>query len=118
MKKHLWCYVGITTVFICLLLGIFVYRNHLYRNDFSILNSTAATETTTPAQGVGFPIDINKANAAQLDLLPGIGPVLAERIVTYRNTKGPFSAETDIMLVSGIGQAKYDQIAEYIRVGE
>lgn len=54
------------------------------------------------------------ANAAQLDQLPGISPVIAGRIVEYRNQNGPFRQLTDLKQVSGIGDAIYDKIKDLI----
>jgi competence protein ComEA len=50
--------------------------------------------------------DINRASASQLEELPGVGPVLAESIVEYRNENGPFAEVEDLLDVSGIGEAK------------
>lgn len=48
-------------------------------------------------------IDVNAASADELTLLPGVGPVLAERIVQNRNTNGPFQSIEDLSRVHGIG---------------
>ncbi len=62
-------------------------------------------------------IDINSASAAELDELDGIGQAIAERIIEYRTTNGPFKAPEDLRNVKGIGPALYDKIAEQITVG-
>ena len=59
-------------------------------------------------------LDLNTAAAEQLEQLPGIGPVLAERIVTWREENGPFTGEDDVLAVSGIGPAIYADIELYI----
>lgn len=51
-------------------------------------------------------IDLNRASAVQLEELPGVGPVLAGRIVAYRDLNGPFDAVEDLLDVGGIGEAK------------
>ena len=51
-------------------------------------------------------IDLNRAAAAELEALPGVGPVLAARIVAYRDLNGPFTAVEDLLDVGGIGEAK------------
>lgn len=61
-------------------------------------------------------ININTATPKELEKLPGIGPVLAGRIVEYRKNIGPFSEKKDIIKVNGIGDFKYDAIEEYITV--
>jgi len=63
-------------------------------------------------------VNINTADVAQLDTLPGIGPSTAEKIVEYRDTIGPFATIDEIMSVSGIGPAKFEQIQSFITVGE
>ena len=62
------------------------------------------------------PININRANASDLDSLDGIGPVIAKRIIAYRTTNGPFVVLEDLLKVSGIGDAKFAQFKEKIRV--
>ena len=62
------------------------------------------------------PININRATASDLDSLDGIGPVIAKRIISYRTTNGPFVAVEDLLKVSGIGDAKFAQFKEKIRV--
>lgn len=61
-------------------------------------------------------ININSANASQLQGLNGIGEVLAQAIVEYRTKNGPFKKVEDIMKVSGIGEGKFNQIKEDIRI--
>ncbi|MBS3977385.1 MAG: helix-hairpin-helix domain-containing protein [Syntrophomonadaceae bacterium] len=61
-------------------------------------------------------ININSATLEQLDSLPGIGPALAQRIIDYRNNKGPFRDIKDLTNVSGIGEAKYNQLKDLISV--
>ena len=63
-------------------------------------------------------ININTADAAQLETLPGIGPVLAQKIIEYRQTYGQFRIIDQIKDVSGIGDATFAEIEPYITVGE
>ena len=62
------------------------------------------------------PVDINRADQARLETLPGIGPVLAERIVAWRKENGPFVSAEQIMDVEGIGEGKYAEIKDLIYV--
>ncbi len=57
-------------------------------------------------------VSINSGTKAQFDSLPGIGPVLAQRILDHRSKNGPFSQISDIQNVSGIGASIFAQIAE------
>lgn len=61
-------------------------------------------------------IHLNTATAAELERLPGVGPVLAERIVEQRDADGPFEQVEDLLEVAGIGEAKLGSIRELIAV--
>lgn len=61
-------------------------------------------------------ININTANAVQLQTLNGIGEETAQKIINYRNANGKFKKIEDLKNVSGIGEAKYNNIKEYICV--
>ena len=61
-------------------------------------------------------ISINRAEDWLLDALPGIGTVLAQNIVQYREENGPFVLTEELLLVSGIGDAKYDGVKAFITV--
>ena len=63
------------------------------------------------------PIDINTATLEQLDSLPGIGPVIAQRIIDYRMANGPFTSIEQIKEVRGIGDALFENIKDRIMVG-
>ena len=78
-------------------------------------NQAAAS---TPAGSDSGLIDINSADLAALETLPGIGEVLAGRIIEYRETNGPFSSIEEIVNVSGIGDKKYEAIKNMIEVRE
>jgi len=63
-------------------------------------------------------IDINRAESWLLEALPGIGEVLAQRIVDYRSQNGPFRTIEDLLKVSGISQGTLDKIKDYIAVSD
>jgi competence ComEA-like helix-hairpin-helix protein len=71
---------------------------------------TAGTVTDTVPPDVDTCINVNRATAGQLTALPGIGPVIAERIVVYRTARGPFKRLADIERVKGIGPATLKKI--------
>jgi len=63
------------------------------------------------------PVDINNANASELETLPLIGSVKAAAIIDYREEHGPFLETEDIMKVPGIGPATYEKIKKQITAG-
>lgn len=63
-------------------------------------------------------IDLNTASLQELDMLPGIGPVLAQRIIDYREENDGFQFVEDILHVEGIGEKTYEKIIDFVRVGE
>lgn len=69
--------------------------------------------TSSPAPG---PVDLNSATLDQLDALPGIGPVLAQRILDWRTTNGRFSTVEELGEVSGIGEATLGDLRALVRV--
>ncbi len=73
------------------------------RNQWPLRQSRSAA---APIAGVGKKLDVNSASEAELDSLPGIGPVLAARIIAAR----PFASADDLRRVKGIGAKKYENI--------
>lgn len=59
---------------------------------------------------------VNRANAAALEALPGVGPVLAERIIDHRDSHGPFTTPEDLLDVSGIGESILARLRPHIRI--
>ena len=69
-----------------------------------------------PAANDETPLPINMASVDQLMDLPGVGPVLAARIVSYREDHGPFTEVEDLLDVPGIGEAKLADLRDLVRV--
>lgn len=68
---------------------------------------------TTPEDGL---VAVNRATASELESLPGVGPVLAERIVGYREENGPFREIEDLLDVPGIGESKLSSLRDLVRI--
>lgn len=65
----------------------------------------------------GGKVNLNRATAAELDALPGVGPSTAEKIVADREANGPFGTVEDLKRVSGIGDKKFADLADLVCVG-
>ena len=82
-----------------------------------------AQRMTSPAPAAGRPqekqgkLDLNRATAEELQGLPGIGPVLAQRVVDQRTTHGLFHAVDDLRDIKGIGKKRMDQLRPLVMVG-
>ena len=62
------------------------------------------------------PININTASVTELELLPGIGPVIAKRIVEYRKKIGRYKSINQLIDVNGIGEKKLRDVKPYVRI--
>ena len=62
-------------------------------------------------------VDLNRATAADLDALPGVGPVLAGRIIAHRERHGPFRDPEELLAVRGIGPRLFARLHPWITVG-
>lgn len=85
-----------------------------------LLAGPAGTGTGGAAGGPGGPvlvIDLNQAGQAQLEELPGIGPVTAGHILAWREQHGRFTAVEELMEVSGIGEKTFEQLRPHVTVG-
>ena len=71
--------------------------------------------TSGSSAGAGL-INLNTATVEQLDSLPGIGPVLAQRILDWRTQHGPFVSVDQLRQVTGIGEAKFADIRALVTV--
>ncbi|MEM7785945.1 MAG: helix-hairpin-helix domain-containing protein [Planctomycetota bacterium] len=80
-----------------------------YRNGNGLVDIDQTTKLVAEYQ-----IDINLAPAGEWMVLPGIGPKLAEQIVSDRKTNGPFPSHESLTRVSGIGHGKLSQIQPYL----
>jgi len=85
-------------------------------NEDDLVLPGGTEEPTDTGGGESELININTASLEELDSLPGIGPSIAQRIIDYRDTNGPFATIEDILNVSGIGPSTFDQIKELITV--
>jgi competence protein ComEA len=73
-------------------------------------SSTGPNQTTAPNN----PVNLNTATLAELDALPGVGPVLAQRILDYRTQNGPFATIDQLQEVPGVGPKKFDSLKPHV----
>jgi competence protein ComEA len=77
--------------------------------------AAAAAAAAEPTAGVpGQKVHLNSATLEQLDTLPGVGPVTAQKILDYRTENGAFSAVEELDAVPGIGPARLEQLSELV----
>ncbi|HSB68124.1 MAG TPA: helix-hairpin-helix domain-containing protein [Candidatus Methylomirabilis sp.] len=77
-------------------------------------HAIAAGQQPTPPAA----LDLNAVDVQALQTLPGVGPVLAERIVAYRRVHGPFRAAEELLQVPGVGPQRWGRLRGLVRVGE
>lgn len=122
MKSSQWLLIALTLIFTAFIAGVFIGRNY-NRQPVQIQPLPAVTSVAAPPLTVSTEptkpsvININTATAEDLQLLPGIGPLLAERIIAYREENGLFEIPGELMNVPGIGEKKLEEIWDHITTG-
>lgn len=78
--------------------------------------SAGAGEAAGGVGGAGATVDLNLADAASLEALPGVGPALAQRIISWREANGRFGSVDQLLEVPGIGPVKFEDLRGLVRV--
>ena len=87
-------------------------------STFVALSSAAASDGEEDEEYSSQRVDINTASKTELMKLPGVGEVLAGRILAYRKEHGIFESINDLKKVKGISAKKYEQLRNFVSVGE
>jgi competence protein ComEA len=96
-------------------IGMLNLARRLVDGEQVVVGAAAQTAPGAPAGAAG-PLDLNTATVDQLDALPGVGPVLAARIVAYRTQHGGFRSIDQLREVTGIGAAKFADLRALVTV--
>lgn len=91
-------------------------RRQAALSPITVVQDSTAGFPLDPA-AVAPPVDLNQATPRQLDGLPGVGPVLAGRIIECRRRKGGFRSVSELRSVPGIGTKRYAALKELVTVG-
>lgn len=105
------CLLAVCILFVGFAGGFFLGRN-IDHTDVQHTHKPAAT-----TESHGEKLNINSATLAQLQALPGVGPVLAQRILAYRQEYGNFTTTEQLLLVDGIGESLLDTLKDHITTG-
>lgn len=121
MKIKEWrLLTAVTAAFVLFPLGFFLGRN--------LTRPAVVTAQVAPVPGSmpsipetnpepAFPLDLNTATAQELAYLPGIGEVIGQRIVEWREENGGFRDVTELLNVEGIGPTRLEEMLPYIEIG-
>jgi competence protein ComEA len=99
-------------------------RHYSSSGGSSSAGSSAGIEANARAQGAragdtrGMVININTASVSDLEKLPGVGKVLAERIVEHRENYGPFRRAEHLLMVRGISDRKFREMQQMLTVDQ
>jgi competence protein ComEA len=108
--------LAVSAAFLCLLLACYLRDSAAGRNGAAVVETQFEAAESEIAPVSTAKLNLNTATAEELQELPGIGEVLAQRIVDYREEHGAFQKIQEIENVNGIGEGKFSDIEDQITV--
>ena len=109
VKKAFHPSLFIAIISLAVMMTVFLFRN-VGRDTAKSISPTHETSTAT----THHKININTANIDALQQIPGIGPSIAEAIITYRDSNGPFHDPAQLLNIPGIGEKKLVTLLDYV----
>ena len=116
-KGEKWIVV-LTLVFALAMTGVYIHATRMDESDEYTIRAGELAQGTAPIETVQWQVNINTATVEELTHLPGVGEVLAERIVAYREAHGAFRTAEELLEVDGIGESKFADMKDWIVLKE
>ena len=116
-KGEKWI-VALTLVFALAMTGVYIHSTRMDESDEYTIRAGELAQGTAPIETVQWQVNINTATVEELTHLPGVGEVLAERIVAYREAHGAFRTAEELLEVDGIGESKFADMKDRIVLKE
>lgn len=115
ITKTEWLLIALTILFLALL-SLLYWKADSTADGADYTISIFRKEPAPVTPEAPAPVDINTATAEELETLSGVGPVMAQRIIDYREEHGPFSSVDDLLNVSGIGESTLEKFRDHVTV--
>ena len=128
LTKTEWLLLALGAAFLTVLVFAYVKMSKTAEGDGYTITTQRQLPETAPEEETeeplldepeeSGPVDINTASQEELETLSGVGPVLAQRIIEYREANGPFQSLEELLEVKGIGEKTLEKFREDITLGE